>query len=125
LVDEPSKRHIEFVLKKDISKDGKTIRREWFKEMVLSKDSFFREMSSEFTVYHVRASGGRKLLSYFVKNIDISSFEKDIAFVWDFLENCYDEAWWIKEYGRYEKGHPSNCLTLEKTKVIIGVHWDK
>jgi transcription elongation factor Elf1 len=44
LVKEPSKKLIDLVLKKDSSKDGKTICREWFKEMISSKDSFFREV---------------------------------------------------------------------------------
>jgi hypothetical protein len=93
--------------------------------MVSSKDSFFREIPSEFTVYHVQSSGGRELLTYYVKDIDTISFEKDMVFVWDFLENCYDQAWWIKEYGNYLKGHPANCLTLEKCKMVIGVHWGR
>jgi DNA-directed RNA polymerase subunit RPC12/RpoP len=122
-VNEPSKRFIELVLKKDSSKDWRTIRREWLNERASSEDSFFMERPSEFTVYNVRASGGgRKLLIYFVKDIDTISFEKDMAFVWDFLENCYDETWWTKEYGHYLKGHPANCLTLEKSKMVIGVH---
>jgi DNA-directed RNA polymerase subunit RPC12/RpoP len=46
LLKEPSKKFIELVLEKDPSKDSSTIRREWFNEKLLSKDSFFREDSS-------------------------------------------------------------------------------
>jgi hypothetical protein len=61
-------------------------------------------------------------LTYYVKDIDTVSFEKDMTFIWDFLENCYDEAWWVKEYGNYLKGNPAYCLTLEKSKMVISLH---
>jgi hypothetical protein len=60
-----------------------------------------------------------------VKDSSLNEFENDIKSIWDFLEDCYDKEWWIKEYGDFSPGHPANNLHLMKKKVIIGAHWRK
>jgi hypothetical protein len=119
LLKEPSKKFIDIILNKDSSKDVKTIRKEWFNEKRSSKDSFFKEPSSASTVYTVQTFSGRDLLIYYIKDDDIQEFEKDMKRVWNFLEDCYDEEWWVNEYGESSE---RDVLLLKKSKFIIAVH---
>jgi DNA-directed RNA polymerase subunit RPC12/RpoP len=120
ILKEPSKKFVELVLKNDSSKDVGTIRREWFNEKISLKNSIFKEPPSQFTIYHVESSGGRELLTYYVKDSDAIKFEREMKSIWHIVEDCYGEEWWKEEY----KSFDSTCvLFLTKSKVVIAMHY--
>jgi DNA-directed RNA polymerase subunit RPC12/RpoP len=120
ILKEPSKKFIELVLKKDSGQDIGIIRREWFNEKISLKDSFFKEYPSQFTIYSIQSSGGRELLTYYVEDSDTLKFEHEMKLIWHILEDCYDEEWWKKEYGKFD----STCvLLLKKSKFVIAMHY--
>jgi transcription elongation factor Elf1 len=120
ILKEPSKKFVELVLKKDCGKDIRTIRTEWFNEKISLKDGFFKEDPSQFTIYCVQSSGGRELLTYYIKDSDTLKFEHDMKTIWHILEDCYDKEWWKKEYGEFD----STCvLLLKKNKIVIAMHY--
>ena len=120
ILKEPSMFFVKIILDKDPNKGLAFTRREWFNELIQTKDSFLNKPSSDITEYIVQTQSGRDLLVYYIKDVDTLEFERDMKFAWTFLEKCYDKDWWLKEYGNYSSDSPLYDLFLERRKTVIG-----